>query len=163
MERHYLEIGTTLALVVITVIFRWVIVKSINAYAGRLELGRVRVIMVSKMTDLFLTIIFLTICGFIWNLSIQGLSLYFASFFTVAGIALFASWSILSNITASMILFFYFPHKLGSKIRVLDGDNTVEGRIMDITLFTIQIETAEGYHVIMPNNLFLQKTTMKMD
>lgn len=103
------------------------------------------------------------IIGLVWDISFKGLSVYFISFFTVAGIGLFAAWSILSNITAAVILFFYFPYKIGSKIRILDGDNTVEGMIYDLTLFTLLIKNEEGKIVTYPNNLVLQKAIVILE
>jgi MscS family membrane protein len=89
-----------------------------------------------------------------WNVSFKGV---FASFFAVAGIALFASWSILSNITASVILFFNFPFKIGSRIRIMDLDDSVEGVVKDITFFAILIEIDNGGLVSFPNNMAIQK------
>lgn len=102
------------------------------------------------------------ILGLIWEITFEGIAIYFASFFTVAGIALFASWSILSNITASAVLFFSFPHRIGSKIRIIDGDNSVEGTIMDMTLFSLKIEVEKKKIVFYPNNLALQKPIMEL-
>jgi small-conductance mechanosensitive channel len=75
----------------------------------------------------------------------------------VAGVALFAQWSILSNITASVILFFSFPFKIGSKIEIMDDKNSVTGIVEDITFFVIQIRTTNGNMVSYPNNLAIQK------
>jgi small-conductance mechanosensitive channel len=43
----------------------------------------------------------------------------------------------------------------------MDGDNSVEGEIIEITLFQIEIKDKEGdiYHY--PNNLFMQKPIKK--
>lgn len=103
------------------------------------------------------TALIIIILGLIWDISFSGLSVYFLSFFTVAGIGLFASWSILSNITAAIILFFYFPYRIGDKIRISDGDNSVEGTLLDLNLFTMLIKNNEGHKVTYPNNLALQK------
>ncbi|NIW50111.1 MAG: mechanosensitive ion channel, partial [Gammaproteobacteria bacterium] len=65
----------------------------------------------------------------------KGLLVFASSFFAIVGVALFAQWSILSNITASVIIFFTSNAKIGDKIKVVDGDNTVSGIIRDIGLF----------------------------
>ncbi|SMD31884.1 Mechanosensitive ion channel [Reichenbachiella faecimaris] len=116
----------------------------------------------AKIINSTFLIVSLIILGFIWNITFEGLAIYFASFFTVAGIALFASWSILSNITASAVLFFSFPHRIGSKIRIIDGDNTVEGSIVDMTLFSLHIEVEKKKIVFYPNNLAVQKPIMEI-
>ena len=95
------------------------------------------------------------------EVSFQGLSLYFASIFTVIGVALFATWSVLSNLTASVILFFFFPYRIGRKVKIIDGDNSIEGQIVDITLFHIKVETEDDRIVAYPNNLAIQKPIMQ--
>lgn len=110
-----------------------------------------------KYINFVFFIVFLMFLGLIWDISFHGLSVYFLSFFTVAGIALFASWSILSNITAAILLFFYFPYKIGNRVKIVDGDNSVEGLIFDLSLFSILIKNDQGQIVTYPNNLVLQK------
>ncbi|MEP3390444.1 MAG: mechanosensitive ion channel family protein [Reichenbachiella sp.] len=116
----------------------------------------------AKIINSTFTVTCLILLGFIWNITFEGIAIYFASFFTVAGIALFASWSILSNITASAVLFFSFPHRIGTKIRIIDGDNTIEGVIIDMTLFSFQLEVEKKKTVFYPNNLALQKPIMEI-
>jgi small-conductance mechanosensitive channel len=72
-------------------------------------------------------------------------------------VALFATWSILSNVTAGIILFFSFPFKIGDKIKIQDDDFPLEAVITDVRAFYIELKTDEGYLVTYPNNLFLQK------
>ena len=42
------------------------------------------------------------------------------------GVAMFAQWSILSNITSGIILFFSFPFKIGDLILIHDKDFPIE-------------------------------------
>jgi len=67
-----------------------------------------RVIYTIKFFKTSWGIIMLTLISIIWDISFEGLSIYFASIFTIIGVAFFAQWSMLSNITASVILFFQF-------------------------------------------------------
>ncbi len=102
-------------------------------------------------------ILFVIALGIIWEVSLKGISVYLASFLTVAGVALFATWSVISNITASVILFFFFPFRIGSKVKVVDGDNSVEGEVVGLSLFSIRIKKEDGHEVYYPNNLAIQK------
>ena len=115
----------------------------------------------AKIINSSFLVVSIIILGFIWEISFEGITIYFTSFFTVAGIALFASWSLLSNITASAVLFFSSPHRIGSKIRIVDGDNTIEGIITNMTLFSLPIEV-EKKIVFYPNNLALQRPIMEI-
>lgn len=70
---------------------------------------------------------------------------------------MFATWSILSNITAGIILFFSFPFKIGDRIRIMDNDLPDEADILDIKAFHIYLRKDNGELVTYPNNLLLQK------
>lgn len=88
----------------------------------------------------------------------KDLVVFITSGLTILGIGFFAQWSILSNISASLILFFNHPIKLGDRIRILDKDYPVVGKVSDITFFFIHIKTDEGLLITVPNNLALQKS-----
>ena len=46
---------------------------------------------------------------------------FLGSVLTVVGVAFFAQWSLLSNITSSIIIFFNHPVKLNDSIVILEG------------------------------------------
>ena len=81
------------------------------------------------------------------------------------GIGLFAIWSILSNVTSGIIMFFSFPYKVGDKIKIHDKDYPVEAIIEDIRAFQLHLRVENGDLVTYPNNLILQKavTLVKKD
>ncbi|WHI52794.1 mechanosensitive ion channel [Microbulbifer sp. MLAF003] len=87
-------------------------------------------------------------------------SIFLSSVFAVIGVALFAQWSILSNITASLIIFFGFPYRVGDKIQVMDKDDDISGIIEEITLFHVLIRRGEEL-ITYPNTLMLQKGVIK--
>jgi len=43
----------------------------------------------------------------------------------------------------------------------LEGDNSVNGEIVDMTLFHVQIEDENGNNIFYPNNLIFQKPVLK--
>ena len=79
------------------------------------------------------------------------------------GVALFAQWSILSNITASMVIFFGFPYRVGDRIKVTDADFDLSGTVEEISLFHVLLRTHDGNLITYPNNLILQKPVFKLD
>ncbi|AZQ44383.1 mechanosensitive ion channel family protein [Nonlabens ponticola] len=94
---------------------------------------------------------------FVWGISRDGFWVALGSTFAVVGVALFANWSILSNVTASFILYFTFPFKIGDRVRIHDKDLPVTAIIEDIKGFYTFLRTAEGEVITYPNNLLLQK------
>lgn len=142
-------------------IFYWLLLflshSAINKFGIRQKFIEKRIIYIRKVfTLLFLTLLLITY-GFVWGIDIRGLLIFASSFFAVMGIALFASWSILSNLTSGMVIFFSFPYKINDYVRIVDGDNSIEGTITDMSLFHIQIKNKSGNITYYPNNLAIQR------
>ncbi|MFC6672808.1 mechanosensitive ion channel domain-containing protein [Marinobacterium aestuariivivens] len=93
----------------------------------------------------------------IWSIDYGNLMLFASSIFAIVGVALFAQWSILSNVTSSVIIFFTFPARIGHRIRILDDEETLIGEIVEITLFQVLLRGDNGETISYPNNLLLQK------
>lgn len=104
-------------------------------------------------------LILLGLC-LVWGVNLEGAWVVVTSLFGIIGIALFAQWSILSNITACFILFFSSPFKIDDYVTVKDGDNSVTGQVLEMTLFYIRLVTADEERVNIPNNLVFQKTVI---
>ncbi len=136
--------------------------RLINRFAQRKQANTKRVFYISKVFDVLFALAFLMVMAFVWSVDMKGVSLFASSIFAIIGVAMFAQWSILSNITASIIIFFTFPARVGDRIRILDADDSVEGVIQEITLFQVEIrQDAEGT-ILYPNNLLLQKPVIKL-
>jgi small-conductance mechanosensitive channel len=97
------------------------------------------------------------IAGFLIGIGYQDVGLFFGSMVAVLGVALFAQWSILSNVTASIVVFFFFPYRVGHYVRIIDDKNTVEGVITEITLFHVILEGKKNEVITYPNAMVFQK------
>lgn len=156
---HYLlqivETGVVLILLPVFSMFaRKVVTRTLKKFEFTYER---RKIIVKLLNFLSLTTGFILI-AIIWGINHTRLIVFLTSILTVMGIALFAQWSLLSNITASLILFFNHPLKLGDRIKILDKDYPIEGKIEDITYFFLHIRTDKGEKITIPNALVLQKS-----
>ena len=157
-----LKPAITLFSIILYFVFLAIVNSAVRRFGERQQIMEQRIIYTKKFFTMFLfSILFLAIT-FIWGIDIRGVLIFASSFFAVVGIALFASWSVLSNITSSLIIFFSFPYKIGDVIRIKDGDNSVEGRIADMTLFHIQIKDDDKNITTYPNNLAIQKPITKL-
>ena len=160
-NHNHTTLAISVGIIILYLLTRNIIRRLIRRHGEKHKFDKSRMLYIKKVTGLASFIVFGTLLGFTWEISLSGLSLYFASIFTVVGVALFAHWSILSNLTASVILFFFFPYRVGTNIRIQDGDNSVEGLIIDITMFYIEIELEDGRIASYPNNLAIQKPSMQ--
>ena len=95
-----------------------------------------------------------------WGIDFSGLLVLSPSILTVTGVALFASWSLLSNITAYFILLTNVAYRRGNFVRILDGDNYIEGYIADVGPFSTRLLTTERETLMYPNNLILTRPVL---
>ena len=135
---------------------------SIEKIAGLKEVSNKRLFYIIKFFNIIVYLSLFIVLATIWGVEFNGLMVFLSSVFAVIGVALFAQWSILSNLTASIIIFFTFPARVGDRVKVLDGDDTVIGEIKEITPFQIEIKDDEGNLILYPNSMFLQKPIVKL-
>lgn len=117
---------------------------------------------ISKTMHITLFFVFLVISIVISGIEYTKVAIFMSSVIAVFGVAFIAQWSILSNITASVIIFFHFPYRIGDHITVVDKDGDIRGVIEEITLFHVVIRK-EDEIITYPNNLILQKAVIKKD
>jgi small-conductance mechanosensitive channel len=151
----------TLAAVVLTVITVKTISFSIQKLAGIKKVSSKRLFYILKFFNIMIYLSLLIVLATIWGVKFNGLMVFLSSVFAVIGIALFAQWSILSNLTSSIIIFFTFPARVGDKVKILDKDDSVTGTIKEITPFQVELEDEDKNIILYPNNLFIQKPIMK--
>ncbi len=147
----------TLAVILIYAVLRVSIAKIVRRFAKLNEVLEHRTNLIIKYINLLLVILALISITIIWGVKKDQILLFISSVFAVVGVASFAQWSILSNITAGIIIFFSYPFKIGDRIKVHDKENPVEGEIEDIKAFYVVLKTNEDELITYPNNLLMQK------
>ncbi|UZR93529.1 mechanosensitive ion channel domain-containing protein [Chondrinema litorale] len=155
--KYGFQISVSVLLIIFYILGKTIFSKIIFLRAHKKEFDVSRALYIRKLINNILLLLCLVLVGATWDVSIKHLSIYFASFFTVAGIGLFAQWSVLSNVTSSLILYFYFPIRIGEKIQIIDGGQVIQGVILDITLFSVKIQDENGNEIYFPNNVAIQK------
>lgn len=106
---------------------------------------------------ILLMIVLIIVLSVVWGLDIRGLLVLASSVIAIVGVALFASWSLLSNITAFFILLGHKAYSQGAEVRVVDGANYIDGRIVEINLFSTVLKTENNELVVYPNNLIVSR------
>ena len=129
-------------------------IKKIGRKSG---INEARTRLISRYFTFTLLTVLLFIEAFIFGAETDDISLVFSSVFAVLGVGLFAIWSIFSNVTSGVIMFFSFPYKVGDKIKIHDKDFPIVAIIEDISAFQLHLREDNGDLVTYPNNLILQK------
>jgi len=154
---HFQEIISTIIVLFIAIFLRMLAAKIVKRYAKTSEILEHRTNLVIRYNNIFIMILFFIALFIIWSVNSNDLFTTVSSVLTVIGVALFAQWSILSNITSGIILLFSFPFKIGDIIRIHDKDFPIEAEIEDIRAFHTYLKTSEGEMITYPNTLLLQK------
>lgn len=158
MELQKIQILESLIAVTIYVVLYLIIKTTINNSLKHTPLQRDRRKIIIKGLHLFTTILLAILLSGIWGFKQNEIAAFASTILTALGIAFFAQWSLLSNITSSLILFFNHPLKLGDTIKVLDKDCPFEGEITELTFFFVHLKTTSGEIITIPNAQILQKS-----
>ena len=157
MEKYLTQLILTVVTLALTALLRVIMVKLIHRYARVSVHIQSRVNHIIKICVILLNISCLAVLITVWGVQPENIFLALSSIFAVIGVAFFAQWSILSNITAGLIVFFNSPFKQGDMIRIIDGDNSVEAKIVEIHTFYTHLKSAEDKLYVYPNSLLLQR------
>ncbi|MDT0644480.1 mechanosensitive ion channel [Zunongwangia sp. F363] len=152
-----IEIFYSIGIFLLLLIIQYILKQTAKRVGERAEINITRIKLMFKYINILIFILATLLLSVAWGLEWADFALIFSSVFAILGAALFAIWSILSNITSGVIMFFSFPYKIGDKIKIHDKDLPIEAIIEDIKAFHLHLRTMEGELITYPNNLMLQK------
>ncbi|MEL0456639.1 mechanosensitive ion channel domain-containing protein [Tamlana flava] len=144
-------------------IIRYITHFTITKVARKNDINEARIRLIRRYITVTLFLVALLLESFVFGTEFKEIAVVFSSIFAVIGIGLFAIWSILSNITSGIIMFFNFPYKVGDKIKIHDNDFPVTAIIEDIRAFQLHLRMDNGDLVTYPNNLMLQKAVTLLE
>tara|TARA_R100000935_G_scaffold21876_4_gene40532 strand:- start:86399 stop:86998 length:600 start_codon:yes stop_codon:yes gene_type:complete len=147
----------TVSVLVFLILLRWVLILVTRRFAKKFERVEHRTGLIVKHINYATIFLLVLSIILIWGVDFKNFGSVILSVFAVIGIGFFAQWSILSNITSGIIMFFIFPYKIGDYIKVHDKEHNYEGIIDDIKTFHLIIKTEKGETITYPNSLMLQK------
>jgi small-conductance mechanosensitive channel len=153
----HFKIIESLIIVLIGSIIRIMITNSLKKIRNKFGFQKTRVLIVNRIITFLVYAAVIVLIAFIWGVDEKQLMVYVSSFLTILGIAFFAQWSILANITAGLILYINYPVKIGDTITILEKDNNITGVINDIGAFFITLTVEDGDLITLPNTVILQK------
>ncbi len=156
-EDYKYQMLESAVVLVLFIIVQLIARKAINRMLKRFSFKATRRKIVIKLVNLLTTLVAIVSLAAIWGIDKSQLMFFISSLLTILGIGFFAQWSILSNITSGLILFFNHPIKIGDHVKILDKDFPFSGTVDDITYFFLHLTTDDGQKVTIPNSVALQK------
>src|SRR5215470_2384747 len=148
-------IGLVIGAFVLSHLLRRPLQDFLRQSASRLRLPYEAVLTVTRLLIGVLWIVVAMLVLEIWGVSVGGLWTLLVSAATIVGVGFLATWTMISNITASFFIAFWRPFHLGDNIEILPENLT--GRVIDSNLMFVVIRETGGAVIQIPNNLFFQK------
>ena len=149
------------ALLVVYLLGRSAVRRFVGRWGREHGIAEARILYVTQSLQLALLALVVVAALLTLNVRYGQITIFLTSMVAVLGVALFAQWSILSNLSASLIIFFGFPYRIGDVVKVVDKDEDIRGTIEAIGAFHVQIRRAGGDVVSYPNCLILQKAVIQ--
>ena len=157
MNAYIPQIIASAVVLVLLPLSRYIAKKLVSKYGRIIRMPEPRVLQVKRVISILISVTLIFTLAIIWGVDPKNLLLGLSSVFAVIGVAMFAQWSVLSNITAGLIMFFSAPFQVGDQINIIDKDIPIIATIESIQTFYTHIRTLEDELIVIPNNLFLQK------
>ncbi|KKL88067.1 hypothetical protein LCGC14_1928420 [marine sediment metagenome] len=154
-----LSAGAVLSGMALSLIFR----KAVRASGDLKGIGAARQKVLQRGLKYLTSVMVVIVLTLIWGIDFASLWVISASLIGFMGVALFATWSFISNIFAAFVLFFSSPYGMGDRVSFKDNGILHEGVIDEMTLFYVYIRDSESSRVCIPNSAILQKAVRILD
>ncbi len=161
MEEYKFQIVETIIVIIVFFITKLITKRVIGKIGTKYKYQSGRIKITKKIVGGLLLIMLTILLMIIWGVDRSELILFLSTILTILGIAFFAQWSIISNITSTLIIFFNYPIKIGDSLTIMDKDYQIEGKLSDIGVFFIIIKTKDNKKITIPSNVFMQKMVQK--
>lgn len=158
MEAYKIQILETLIILVIYLVLYFIFKIIINNFLKKTRLERGRRKMAIRTVQLFMTITTTIFLTGVWGFKQSEIALFASTILTALGVAFFAQWSLLSNISSSILIFFNHPVKLGDFVKVLHKDYNFEGEVIELNYFFVHLKSPNNEIITIPNSHFFDKS-----
>ena len=150
------KLSASVAAPLLFVLFRWAARRAISNYARTHRFAASRIASAHRAVSVFGFLALLGVLALAWSIDFHNFLAATGAVLATIGIGFVASWSILSNVTASFIMFWRFPMHVGDKIGLLSDKNFI-AEVKEFTPFFIILEDSDGNKVSLPNSLTMQE------
>jgi small-conductance mechanosensitive channel len=148
-------IGVMIGVFVLSYMLKRPLQDGLRQLAARLRLSYETALSTTRLLIGALWVIAALLVLEIWGVSVGGIWTLLVSVATIVGVGFLATWTMISNVTASFFLAFWRPFHLGDTIEMLPEN--LRGRVIDRNLMFVVVRENSGTVIQIPNNLFFQK------
>src|SRR5579862_9490994 len=138
-------------------IFNRALRRWLSGIEARLRLPYETVLIVSRILSTVLWLFVALIVLSTWGVGVTGMWAFVVSAATAIGVGFLATWTMVSNVTASVFLTVWHPFRLGQTLELLPEG--MKGRVVERNMMFTVLREKEGQTLYVPNNLFFQKVS----
>lgn len=160
IQQHWLQVAITLAVVAVYVALDRLAAPRIERVTDQGRFDEDAATRAIRTARLIAGVAGLLTLAIVWGIEIGSVVVFAGTALTLLGVALFATWSLLSNVTAYFVLMLHPAFRRGTFIRVFEADNYTEGYIAEINLFSTRLITEDRETLIYPNNLLVGRPAL---
>jgi small-conductance mechanosensitive channel len=163
MNPLYIKIIETVIVFILYLVLRSTVYRLIKKTLSEKLFYNARGIIIKRAINFILLLLGISVITLIWGVNQADLAVFVGSVLAVVGVALFAQWSLLSNVTSGIILFFNHSVKIGDNIVIMEAkDYIIEGKVTNIGIFFTTLQTPDSEEITLPNNIFINKSIRKV-
>lgn len=159
-----MPVGQTMLILFVAWMLQMLSRRLLHRLTGRYSLPPELYLMARRL--LTFTIYSAALLLILQQLGVSGTVLWtaFTGFATVAAVAFFAAWSVLSNIFCTLLIAITHPFRLNDHIELLENGEKpgLKGRVIDVNLIYTTLQEVSEHHadtrLQIPNSLFFQRT-----
>ncbi len=156
METHaFIKFLISIGIIVILVIASQLLKRYAKHTQIKFELADYRYFALKRIIFTFNTILGIVLLVLIWGVDVEEIWLSITGIIAMVAIGFVATWSLLANALAGMILYFISPFKAGNDIEILP-DN-IKGKVVTINVFYTVLVDESDSSINVPNTLFYLK------
>ena len=155
----FLTVGATVAALIIASIVILIVSRLLHQWLTYLQaclhLGYDTATMIPRLITGGLWAVTIILILNFWGVSVGGLWTLLVSAVTLIGVGFLATWTMISNFTASFFLTLWRPFNIGQTVEILPEN--LKGRVVNRNLMFTTLRDENGSVLQVPNNLFFQK------
>jgi small-conductance mechanosensitive channel len=129
--------------------------NGLNRIEARLHLSYNNVLLLTRILGAALWLCVGMVILDVWGIGGAGLWAFVASAVTAIGVGFLATWTMVSNLTASVFIAVWHPFRLGQSVELLPEG--MKGRVIERNMMFTVLRESEGSALHIPNNFFFQK------
>ena len=126
MEDYQVQMIESAIVILGYIVSRSIVKRIVAAAVKKYGYPLLRIKVTMKIFNIVFFLLFASFILFICGVDQNELAYSVTSLLTVVGVAFLAQWSIMSNITASLVIFFNHPVRIGDSIVIVEKDFNIE-------------------------------------